>query len=619
MTSKIISRSPAEAVAHSTAYRNNDLPYEKIVGSEVTISDIPTPLVCPTLLGHTTKEPRLVFSLENILDPGTRHIVKKLISRKMFNKWFRIAGGVVVDSILQHNNPKDIDIFYIGGNHDEATKALKWLTDYLASVYELSSCVRYEWLTVFNSKNQRYPEVQVITRLFETPAQCVRGFDIAPSQVYIENVGADGFVKFEYILTESALWSFANLGIVACGELGSKNYEHRLEKYRKKGFSIVMPSLQIGSCGDHRLGFATLKVESINGFAIRGELVADHTQSDYVPSARGRGNSGANAMAVYRALLASATASLNGNCKAAVRMSVLDAFSWRRTPFTVPDEFATAKCAADFVAGVNPRHAHPFVGLFKAFNHPAGLHRKASIIKALVVAAHSLCSDELMQRVVEIGNACAEAGPEEVIGHIGPFIDRWLDVQRAMRELLNRPLWKVEDPGAQHTASVNPRPTSAEEWYGSCFGEPVEIVDDGSARCGTGTGRDLLKFGTTCCICLQEMLADEPVMQLACHHSFHGGCFLRHMKSSAASCPTCRQESGLAVKERRARRNTGEPYLAGPNLYSAAYQRLVPFPMVVTPAGSIDHLEDDLSVDDAELFRDDSSSVTSESSRNSEY
>mmetsp|Transcript_57713 Transcript_57713/g.135219 ORF Transcript_57713/g.135219 Transcript_57713/m.135219 type:complete len:167 (-) Transcript_57713:65-565(-) len=57
---------------------------------------------------------------------------------------------------------------------------------------------------------------------------------------------------------------------------------------------------------------------------------------------------------------------------------------------------------------------------------------------------------------------------------------------------------------------------------------------------------------STCIICLEPVIPEQPVRRLRCNHQFHPDCILQWcLKRCALECPTCRDREPLAESKKR--------------------------------------------------------------------
>eukprot|EP00993_Chasmostoma_nieuportense_P002934 NODE_3689_length_919_cov_16.191919_g3537_i0.p2 GENE.NODE_3689_length_919_cov_16.191919_g3537_i0~~NODE_3689_length_919_cov_16.191919_g3537_i0.p2 ORF type:complete len:247 (+),score=62.77 NODE_3689_length_919_cov_16.191919_g3537_i0:111-851(+) len=73
-------------------------------------------------------------------------------------------------------------------------------------------------------------------------------------------------------------------------------------------------------------------------------------------------------------------------------------------------------------------------------------------------------------------------------------------------------------------------------------------LDRGTNRLPLDSFTEVLPFpegseSKTCCICLSEFVAPEPVRRLRCMHVFHPVCVDRWLRKYSASCPLCKRDA----------------------------------------------------------------------------
>lgn len=174
-----------------------------------------------------------------------------------------IAGGSVCGILLKQDLDVDVDLFVYGLSYEEADAKVEDMLKQLYKSYELSVIKKkeekdkvelnqeqsdqliFEKATFKNIRNKNSitvifedgMKVQIILRLYSTISEILHGFDLGSSAVGFDN----GKVYF----TTLSKHSYEYLVNIVDPSRRSTTYELRLIKYYQRGFSIVMPDLDI--------------------------------------------------------------------------------------------------------------------------------------------------------------------------------------------------------------------------------------------------------------------------------------------------------------------------------------------------------------------------------------
>eukprot|EP00761_Pharyngomonas_kirbyi_P000541 gb/GECH01000541.1/.p1 GENE.gb/GECH01000541.1/~~gb/GECH01000541.1/.p1 ORF type:complete len:579 (+),score=148.37 gb/GECH01000541.1/:1-1737(+) len=165
-----------------------------------------------------------------------------------------VAGGSVLACAMSHNTLKDqsktqmrqffldqfpssdIDLFIYGLNEEEANQKIKEI--YNAVCDENPNdvlVVRTKHAVSFVSKDP-FRHIQVILRLYKSPAEVLMGFDIDSCAI-----GYDGEKVWTLPRGQRSLnlrWNLLDK------DRRSLTYEYRLVKYAKRGFAVAIPGFQ---------------------------------------------------------------------------------------------------------------------------------------------------------------------------------------------------------------------------------------------------------------------------------------------------------------------------------------------------------------------------------------
>jgi len=151
-----------------------------------------------------------------------------------------VAGGAVLGSVMSVTDrsgfkDSDIDLFLYGLTEEEANEKLKHIYFVVQSNTKATS-------EVIRTKNAvtilgQYPHrhIQIVLRLYKSPAEILMGFDIDAC-----TVGFDGDRVWALPRAQRALTKRYNLVDMSRRSL---TYEARLYKYAKRGFAVAVPGL----------------------------------------------------------------------------------------------------------------------------------------------------------------------------------------------------------------------------------------------------------------------------------------------------------------------------------------------------------------------------------------
>jgi hypothetical protein len=141
-----------------------------------------------------------------------------------------LCGGSI-DSILTGQRVKDFDIFFHCNTEENADKILVECMEYLkpfAKKFRTTQAVETVWLKDL--------EIQFIRRVYQTKEQVLIGFDLAPSRL--------GFnIKDKFFATSCGLIAVKNRWFPVDTNQRSLSFDHRLNKYLNKGYSLLLPGL----------------------------------------------------------------------------------------------------------------------------------------------------------------------------------------------------------------------------------------------------------------------------------------------------------------------------------------------------------------------------------------
>ena len=172
-------------------------------------------------------------SLETIKDKLNHyHICETLLKSRLWNNVL-LAGGSVLNAVIDYNAVKDYDLFIYGLSEDQATEKVHQI----AAALSPDEICRTEHAITFRKRGDSYGNkgyyIQIILRLYQTKSEVLHGFDLDSSCV-----GYDGTTIW---LTSRSLYSLKYMINTIDFDRMSPTYEVRLAKYMVRGFAIHIP------------------------------------------------------------------------------------------------------------------------------------------------------------------------------------------------------------------------------------------------------------------------------------------------------------------------------------------------------------------------------------------
>lgn len=145
------------------------------------------------------------------------------------------AGGSILGCVdMSGMKGSDIDLFIYGCSVEEANNKVTYLVEYFKQIHENG--------ILLQTKNSislifSYPtrNVQIILRLYHSPAEILLGFDIDSCAIGFD--GKNVWTMERCIRALNKRYNLVN------PSRRSTTYEYRLYKYSKRGFSVCVPSL----------------------------------------------------------------------------------------------------------------------------------------------------------------------------------------------------------------------------------------------------------------------------------------------------------------------------------------------------------------------------------------
>jgi ankyrin repeat protein len=228
----------------------------------------------PTLFDHNISNQRVVDqqTFKNNFNIFTENQLSLINWDNIF-----VAGGAVLGSLFdipqyQHINNQenaqytrdyyhnkmykgsDIDLFIYGLNEEDATEKIK-------EIYKAIQQFNPHNVICFRSVNtitlvSQYPyrHIQIILRLYKSPAEILMGFDVDSC-----SVGFDGTNAWT---TPRGHYSIVKMRNIVDMERRSPSYEYRLYKYGERGFSVEVNNLDVDSIDPE---IYKKKIHKING------------------------------------------------------------------------------------------------------------------------------------------------------------------------------------------------------------------------------------------------------------------------------------------------------------------------------------------------------------------
>jgi len=194
-----------------------------------------------------------------------------------------IAGGCVASVIeklslsqkFDSNSVSDIDLFIYGLTVEEATNKIYQIGEIYNKMFPDGKLSRSDNAISF-SKGSRAPKIQIILRIYDTASQVLHGFDLGSSMVGILS-------EDKFITTSFGLYCIENRINILIPRYRSTTYESRLAKYFCRGYSIVMPNLDMKKVKiTNKLNYALLALKSSHENVMIGSFFPiGNWRSDY--------------------------------------------------------------------------------------------------------------------------------------------------------------------------------------------------------------------------------------------------------------------------------------------------------------------------------------------------
>ncbi|EGC36806.1 hypothetical protein DICPUDRAFT_150657 [Dictyostelium purpureum] len=154
-----------------------------------------------------------------------------------------VAGGSVLGCSLANQDPlyytkSDIDIFLYGISESEANRKLDEIEQFIKNKSPRSQMARTKYAVTFLNDSP-FRNIQIILRIYKTPAEVLMGFDIDCC-----SIGYDGSNVYAIPRAINSITQGYNTVAMSRRSL---TYEARLFKYALRGFAIKVPGLKRSS------------------------------------------------------------------------------------------------------------------------------------------------------------------------------------------------------------------------------------------------------------------------------------------------------------------------------------------------------------------------------------
>ena len=197
-------------------------------------------------------------------------LLNKLSFIKNWNNIF-LAGGSISNYV--NNFPRgetDYDLFFYGLNEEQAYKKVQeLLNSYEKENGGYNLIVSKYAITINNT-------VQIILRLYANKEDILNSFDIEGSCI--------GFDGVNVLLNNRGKFAYETGYITVDLARNSPTYSHRLVKYRKKGFGIILKNLKSAyppfKLGQYQLKYVFCNERKVSGQFKSAKLLENNTYYD---------------------------------------------------------------------------------------------------------------------------------------------------------------------------------------------------------------------------------------------------------------------------------------------------------------------------------------------------
>lgn len=216
---------------------------------------------------------RLPFTHDALLHFNELFYTKYPFLQSMNMRNMLIAGGSIT-SILGGHNVKDLDIFFYGISVDEAETRMHELISEICNHFidRPRQFVKNRFTVTLRIDNI---EFQFILRCYSCISEILHAFDIGSSAI-----GFDGQQLYTTAIGHFSLTTKTNIIDL---KKRSATYEKRLIKYFDRGFSIILPNLDLSKLNGVTvvlLGKLRFEIKSIDQWKINVRYCREYNGSD---------------------------------------------------------------------------------------------------------------------------------------------------------------------------------------------------------------------------------------------------------------------------------------------------------------------------------------------------
>ncbi len=162
-----------------------------------------------------------------------------------------VAGGSI-SSILNGNSINDIDLFLYHLTPEDADLKVEEIINFIDKKYSIERVVQSKNCITIILDDFNF---QIIYRIYQSVSEILYGFDLGSSAVAFngKNLSFSVLGKFAFEYCANIIDTTRR----------SKSYEHRIEKYLRRGFNVIMPNFDISKI-DIEMKSITLNTMNIN-------------------------------------------------------------------------------------------------------------------------------------------------------------------------------------------------------------------------------------------------------------------------------------------------------------------------------------------------------------------
>jgi hypothetical protein len=342
-----------------------------------------------------------------------------------------IAGGSIASMIHGVRKISDIDMFIYGLDESQATERVERMLQEIVKNQDYCELFRNNYCVTVKGGDYTY---QIIFRLYKNIQEILDGFDIGCCCV-----GFDGTTVH---LNERGKFSHEHNANIVDITKRSSTYEYRLRKYLTRGYSLVMPRLNVNSLKTQYFKYG----------------LAEVCELPYLPFS-------------YR--------KIEGNIIYLDKYLTVDEES--------PSDYGNddvADMAACYANLYNLLHDKSY--FIATSNKPDVLRRPPNINVGVITYIYNRMKKNVLTskpNMKILSRYITVLPAHEIIYEMyqatdsKEYIDNLFNTQKRIAiekmqlisESFKKIQWRVVDPGAQAYGSFNPITTSDQEWYGSYF------------------------------------------------------------------------------------------------------------------------------------------------------